>query len=128
MVGAVIGLSVPEFRLGRVEQPADPDRSNRSCQPSGVDVSRDPAQRRRTQRRLEPARGNAAGEAPKGLILLHADHRIIVARHADVGDEASAAGENTMIRAWHMRMGADDEARPPVGEVAKRRFSLVASA
>ena len=56
------------------------------------------------------------------LVLLHADHRIVVAGHADVGDEARAAGENAMVGARHMRVGADDEARPSVGEVAERPF------
>ena len=56
------------------------------------DLDRDGAKSRGTQRRLEPAGGNAAGEAPQRLVLFHADHRIVVAGHADVGDESCAAG------------------------------------
>ena len=61
-------------------------------------------------------------EPAQGLVLFHADHRIIVAGHADVGDEARAAGQDSMIGARHMGMGADDEARLAVGEMAKRPF------
>ena len=78
--------------------------------------------RRRPQRRLEPARGDAGGKTAQRLVLFHADHRIIVAGHADVGDETRAAGQDAMIGARHMGMGADDQACLAVDEMAERPF------
>ena len=44
------------------------------------------------------------------LVLGHADHRIVVAGHADVGDEGGAAGEDLVVGGRHVGMGADHQA------------------
>ena len=88
----------------------------------GAGLDRDRAERRWPQRRLEPAGRDAAREAPQRLVLRHADHRIVVAGHADVGDEAGAARRGCGVGARHMGVGADDKARPAVDEMAERLF------
>src|SRR5271166_6591061 len=122
MVGAVIGASGPEVRLGGVEQAANPDRRDRLGESLRPDLDRDPAEGRGTQRRLEPAGGDAADEAPQRLVLLHADHRIVVAGHADVGDKSGAAGEDAMVGARNMSVGAGYQTGPAVSEMGERRF------
>ena len=63
---------------------------------------------------------NLAQEARQRLVLRHADDRVVVAGHADVGDEGGAAGQNLMVGGGRMSMGADDEARAAVDEMAHR--------
>ena len=45
------------------------------------------------------------------LLDVHADHAVIRACHADVGDKTGSALENLFIGRLDMGMGADDQAR-----------------
>ena len=47
---------------------------------------------------------------------------IMVAGHADVGDERGAARQHAMIRGLHMRVRADHQARAPIAEMTHRLF------
>ena len=85
-----------------------------------VGLDRDRAQRRRPVRGLELARRDAAHEALQRLGLVHADDGIVVAGHADIGDERGAARQHAMIGGLHMGVGADHEARAAVAEMAHR--------
>ena len=76
--------------------------------------------RRRARRRLEPRGRDFAQEAVERLVLVHADDGIVVAGHADVGDEGGAARQDLMVGGRRMRMGADHEARAAVAEMAHR--------
>ena len=71
-------------------------------------------------RRLEFALRDAAQEAGERLVLVHADHRLVVAGHADIGHEGGAAGQDALVGGRHMGVGADHEARAAVGEIAHR--------
>ena len=46
--------------------------------------------------------------------------RIVVAGHADVGDEGGAAGEDLVVGGRHMGVRADHEAGAAVAEMAHR--------
>ena len=54
------------------------------------------------------------------LFLGHADHRIVVAGHADIAHERGAARQDAQIRGRRMRMRADDNAGAAVAEIAHR--------
>ena len=66
---------------------------------------------RRSVGSLRVKRGDRRG-------LVHADHRIIVAAHTDVGLIARAAGQDHDVRRRHVGMGADAEADLAIEEVA----------
>src|SRR4051812_14305361 len=73
---------LPKPWHGRLEPAPDPHRGD--AQREARDVirfHRDTAQRGGATRRLESARWNAGDEAVQRLVLVHADHRIIVAGH-----------------------------------------------
>src|SRR5262249_32124360 len=63
---------------------------------------------------------NAPNEPGQRLVLRHADARVIVARHADVGYESGAAWKHLMIGGRHMSMGTDHKAHLAVEEVPHR--------
>ena len=82
--------------------------------------------RRRASPRPARARGgrrDLADEAPQRLVLVHADHRIVVAGHADVGDEARAAAQDARVGGGRVRMGADAKADAAVDEIARTPVS-----
>ena len=55
-------------------------------------------------------------------LLHHADHRIVVAGHADVGDVGGAARQDLVVGGRHVGVAADHERSAAVGEVAERRL------
>ena len=74
---------------------------------------------------------NAGSKRPEGILLVnrrkrlflvHADHRIVVAGHADVGDEAGSSGQDAVIGARRMGVRANHEARLAVDEMTERPF------
>ena len=72
------------------------------------------------ERRLEAGARNLAQEAVQRLVLDHADHRIVVAGHADIGHEGGAARQNLVIGGRHMGVGADHQAGAAVAVEAHR--------
>src|SRR6202020_123244 len=87
-----------------------------------ADLGGDCAQRSRTQSRFEATGGNLAREAAQWLFLVHADHRIVVAGHANVGDEAGSSGQDAVIGARRMGVSADHEARLAVDKMTEGPF------
>ena len=51
------------------------------------------------------------------LVLVHADHRIVVAGHPDVGNERRAARQDLMVGGGRMGVGADHQAGAAVAEM-----------
>ncbi len=79
-----------------------------------ADLDGDAAERGFAHGGGKASRGDAAQEAADRLVLLHAEHAVVVAGHAGVGEVGGAAGENLMVGGRHVGVGADDEARPAV--------------
>ena len=77
---------------------------------------------------LKTPGGDPAQETAERLVLRHADHEVIVARHADVGHERRPAGKDTVIGRRRMGMGADHRSHRPSIKWPIACFSLVASA
>jgi hypothetical protein len=63
-----------------------------------------------------------AAEALQRDRLVHADHRIVVAGHADVGDVGGAAGKDLRIGRRHVGMGSGGQRGAAVGEVRERHL------
>ena len=102
-------------------QPPSRTEPTRAASPvSRIGLHRDPAQRRRARRRLEARRRDTPGKALQRLVLGHADHRVVVAGHADIADEGGAAGQDAQVGGRRVGMGAGDEARAAVAEKAHR--------
>jgi hypothetical protein len=118
-----VSASVPSRSKTRVGAPpgasADAQGGDAARQAVAAGLHRHAAQRRRAERRLEAAGRDVAGEAAQRLLLRHADHRIVVAGHADVGDEAGAAGKNARVGGGDMGVGAGDEADAAVDVIAE---------
>ena len=70
--------------------------------------------------RLEARARHLAQETVERLVLLHADDRIEIAGHADVGDEGGAARQDAVIGGRRMGMRADHERGAAIGEIAHR--------
>src|SRR5262245_6824732 len=113
----------PERRPRLLEPPAEADWADMAGKPGGVvGLDRDRAQRCRSRGRLEPAGRDAAPEPVERLVLAHADHRVVVAGHADIRDERRTARQDLMVGRRRVGMGADHEARATVTEVTHRLF------
>ena len=114
-------IAGPEQRLGLFQPAAEPHRANAAGEPGGiVGFDSDRAQRRRAHCRLEFGGGNLAQEAAERLVLDHADDGIVIAGHADVGDEGGATRQNLVIGSRRMGVGADNKARAPIDEMSHR--------
>src|SRR4029079_17525 len=109
LVSAAMVLHVPDWKLthpewrARLFQPSAQAHRRDAKRQAGriVGLHRYCAQRCRSERRFEAGRGDTRGEAPQRLLLLHADDRIVVAGHADIGHVGGAAGKNLMIGSGH---------------------------
>ena len=114
--------SVPEARRGLLEVGPDPDGRRRgAARPVRSSVS--------TANPLKAPSPEAGSSREPGVFwrkrrigssLLHAEHGIVVAAHAGVGDVGGAAGQDAVVGGRHVRVGADDEGRPAVEVVAER--------
>src|SRR5712671_2377495 len=82
-----------------------------------VRLHRDRTERRFAHRGLEFPRRNTPNEPIHRFVLVHADDGIVIAGHADIGQESRAAWQDPVIGGRNMGMRADDEARTPVAEV-----------
>ena len=71
-------------------------------------------------RRLEALARDLGEEAVDRLLDVHAEHRIVVPAHADVGDEGRAVRQHAIVGGRRMRVRADDRGRAPVDEIAQR--------
>src|SRR3984957_3070895 len=112
---------IPERRPRLLEHAANAYRTNPYGEPARVvGLDREAAQRRRPHRGLELGRRDLAQEASDRLLLGHADHRVVVARHADVGDKGGAARQDALVGGRGMRVGADHEADAAVEEMSHR--------
>src|SRR5436853_7049671 len=81
-------LSIPEGRARLLEPPAQPHCGYAAGEPARIiGLDRERAQRRLAHRRLEARGGDLAQEPGQRLALVHADHRIVVAGHAEIGHE-----------------------------------------
>ena len=85
-----------------------------------VGLDGEPAQGALPERRLEARARRLLEEAADRLLLVHAEHGIVVAAHAGVGEIGGAAGQDAVVGGRHVGVGADDEARPAVEMVAER--------
>src|SRR5471032_1068782 len=66
--------------------------------------------------------GHLAGEAGDRRLLLHADHRIVVAAHACIGLVAGPSRQDLTVGGRHVAMRADDERGAAVGKVTHRHL------
>ena len=87
-----------------------------------VGLHRQPAQRRSPHRRLEARPGILRMKRRERLFLVHADDQIVIAGHADVGDEGGAARQDAVVGGRRMGVRADHEARAAVEEMTHRLF------
>src|SRR5499433_2348402 len=93
----------PERRPRLFESTAETYRSDTARETGRiVGFDRDRAQRCRPQRRFEATRRDSAHETVERLVLAHPDHGIVVAGHADIGDERGAARQDwwSAVGAW----------------------------
>src|SRR5262249_14248079 len=89
---------LPERRPRLLERAAEADGADLGREPAlVVGLHRERRQRRWPHRGLELGARDLAQEAADRLVLGHADHRVVVARHADVGDEGGAARQHALI-------------------------------
>src|SRR5688572_18241755 len=110
---------IPENRTHFLQRTAEPHRSDPRSEPRRiVGFHRQRAERGRTARRLELRLRDLADETAERLVLRHADHGVVVAGHADVGDERGAGLENAVVGRRHVGVGADHKARAAVGDVS----------
>ena len=61
-------------------------------------------------------------EAADRRLLLHADHRVVIAAHAEIADIAGAAGQDLMIGGRDMGVGADHRRDAAVAIMAERHL------
>src|SRR5262245_16199352 len=96
----------PDRRPRLFEPPAEAHGADPAGEAGRViGLDRDRAQRRRPERRLEAGGRDAPHEPVQRLVLHHADHRIIIAGHADVRDERGAARQHLVIGGWRVGVG-----------------------
>src|SRR5499433_1041780 len=120
----------PERRPRLFESTAETYRSDTARETGRiVGFDRDRAQRRRPQRRFEATRRDSAHETVERLVLAHPDHGIVVAGHADIGDERGAARQDLVVGGRRVGMGADDQtdaavAKVPHGLLLARRLAM----
>src|SRR6266436_5513528 len=87
-----------QIGVGRRQPSPDPDRPDRPGEPGlvvGLDHRR--AQSALALRRREALAGHLLYEAQNGAFLLHADDRVVVAAHADIGLVGRPAGQYPAI-------------------------------
>src|SRR4029079_2975898 len=87
-----------------------------------IGLNRQPAERRITERRLEPRGRDFAEKSLQWFALVHADDRVVIAAHAYVCHKAGPAGENVVVCGRRMGVCAHDRARPSVAKMAHRLF------
>src|SRR5690606_8035327 len=91
--------STPEARQPLLEHTANGKRRDGEREPAGVvDVNAEAAQGGRSAGRLEAAGRNLGQEPAYRLLLVHAEHRIIIAAHAGIRLIGGAAGQDAAIR------------------------------
>src|SRR5215470_16759051 len=111
----------PKRRTRLLQPAAEPHRTDAPCKPSRIiGLDRNTTKRCRAQRWLETSRADAAHETIERLVLVHADHRVVVPGHADIGDKGGAAWQDLMVGGRRMRVSANHEAGATVAEVPHR--------
>src|SRR3974390_525340 len=108
----------PERGRPLLQQSAQTDRRDLHRQPLRIGLDGDATQGRWPVRRLEARARDLAQKTRERLVLVHADDAVEVAGHTDIGDEGGASLQDAVIGGRHMRVRADDEARPSIAEVA----------
>src|SRR5690606_20989766 len=83
-----------------------------------VGLHEDAADRRRTLGGLVAAARDLGGEPAQRLVLLVADHTVVVGAGAGVGLVGGAAGQDLGVGGGHVGVGAHHQAGPTVAPVA----------
>src|SRR6185369_7766226 len=102
--GPAVFISVPEIRARLFEAAADSyGRDAKRAARCLIDLDTHSRQRSLAGRRLETAGRNFGEEAADGFFLVHAEHAVVIAAHADIADVSSAAREHAVVGGRRMR-------------------------
>src|SRR4051794_22655663 len=109
-----------ERRYGRLEALPNTHGVDPSSETDTVvGLHQDPAEHGLARSRGQTLDRKIAAPLLQGAVLVHADHAVVVASHAEIGDVASAASEQAVVRSRHVGVGTNHQGDTPIQVMCK---------